>query len=213
MPCQPSITCGPLTPSPRRKRPQDIEARLIAVIATSAGVRVPACMIPAPRWMREVRAARNASGVTASWPQASADHTQSTPRRSASTTQSLPALQSSLASRSEMASRMGTLPGHGEGLRDLLELPGVVEVVQAVEQQGGAPVERAEHRVLDAAVERAERVGHERAREQPRAVRLEDLPPLVGGAERSVLVPPPLRPRRQRLPGDDRLDGAAEVPA
>src|SRR5205807_650013 len=48
MPCQPSITWGPLTPSPRRNRPPDMDARLIAVIAISAGVRVPACMIPDP---------------------------------------------------------------------------------------------------------------------------------------------------------------------
>ena len=68
------------------KRLSDIAARLMAVIAIRAGVRVPACMMPVPSRMREVRAAMKASGVTASWPQASADHTQSTPRRSASTT-------------------------------------------------------------------------------------------------------------------------------
>ena len=86
MPCQPSMTWGPLTPSPSTKRPLDMEARLIAVIATRAGVRVPAWMIPVPRRMREVRAAMKASGVTASWPQASADQTSWTPRRSASVT-------------------------------------------------------------------------------------------------------------------------------
>ena len=68
------------------KRSPDIAARLIAVIAMSAGVRVPAWMMPVPSRMREVRAAMKASGVTASCPQASADQTQSTPRRSASTT-------------------------------------------------------------------------------------------------------------------------------
>jgi len=68
------------------KRPFDIDARLMAVIATSAGVRVPACMIPEPRRMRDVRAAMNASGVAASRPQDSCDQTKSTPRRSASTT-------------------------------------------------------------------------------------------------------------------------------
>ena len=47
-------------------RPPDIASRLIAVIATSAGVRVPACMMPVPRRMRVVRAATNASGVAAS---------------------------------------------------------------------------------------------------------------------------------------------------
>ncbi len=57
------------------KRPPDIASRLIAVIATSAGVRVPACMIAVPRRTRDVRAATNASGVAASWPHASAYHT------------------------------------------------------------------------------------------------------------------------------------------
>ena len=57
-PCQPSITCGPLTPSPSTKRWSDIAERLMAVIATSAGVRVPACMMPVPSRRRVVRAAR-----------------------------------------------------------------------------------------------------------------------------------------------------------
>jgi len=68
------------------KRLPDIAARLMAVIATRAGVRVPAWTMPVARRMREVRAATKASGVTASWPHASADQTQSTPSRSASTT-------------------------------------------------------------------------------------------------------------------------------
>jgi hypothetical protein len=85
MPCQPSITCGPLTPRPSRKRPPDMLARLSEVMVRSAGVRVPACMIPEPSRMREVRAAMNASGVAASSPHDSCDHTQSTPSRSAST--------------------------------------------------------------------------------------------------------------------------------
>ena len=55
-------------------------------MASSAGVRVPACMIPDPRRMREVRAAMKASGVAASSPHDSWDHTQSTPSRSASVT-------------------------------------------------------------------------------------------------------------------------------
>ena len=57
----------------------------MAVIAISAGVRVPAWMIPDPSLIRVVLAARNARGVTASWPHASADQRQSTPSRSAST--------------------------------------------------------------------------------------------------------------------------------
>jgi hypothetical protein len=36
----------------------DIDARLIAVIATRAGVRVPAWITPVPSRMREVQAAR-----------------------------------------------------------------------------------------------------------------------------------------------------------
>ncbi len=59
---------------------------VIAVMATSAGVRVPACMMPVPSIMRDVLPARYASGETASWPQASADQTLYTPRRSASWT-------------------------------------------------------------------------------------------------------------------------------
>ena len=41
IPCHPSITCGPLVPRPRIKRPSDMESNVIAVIATSDGVRVP----------------------------------------------------------------------------------------------------------------------------------------------------------------------------
>ena len=74
------------TPNPRMNRFSDIAARLIAVIAIRVGVRVPTCVMPVPSRIREVRAAMNANGVTASWPHASADQTQSTPRRSASTT-------------------------------------------------------------------------------------------------------------------------------
>ena len=66
--------------------PPDIALRLMAVIARRAGVRVPACMMPVPRRMREVRAAMKARGVAASCPHASADHRPSTPSRSASTT-------------------------------------------------------------------------------------------------------------------------------
>src|SRR6266576_2040871 len=38
-PCQPSTTCGPDVPSPRRKRPPDMRSRVDAVIAVFAGVR------------------------------------------------------------------------------------------------------------------------------------------------------------------------------
>jgi hypothetical protein len=66
IPCQPSITCGPLTPRPRWKRPPDMALRLIAVMAIRAGVRVPAWRMAVPRRIRDVRAATNASGVTPS---------------------------------------------------------------------------------------------------------------------------------------------------
>ena len=85
-PCQPSMTWGPLVPSPSRNRPPDSACIDIADIASSAGVRAPTCAIPVASRIRLVFAARNASGVKASYPQASATHTESAPRRSASTT-------------------------------------------------------------------------------------------------------------------------------
>ena len=57
-------------------------------MAAAAGVRAASCMIPVPRRMRLVTAARYASGVTASEPYASAVHTESKPSRSASCTRS-----------------------------------------------------------------------------------------------------------------------------
>src|SRR5262245_11183782 len=88
-PCSPSTTCGPLAPSPSRKRLPLIAASVSAVIAVIDGARALICMIPVPSPMRDVRAARNASGVTASWPHASADHATSTPSFSASHTKSI----------------------------------------------------------------------------------------------------------------------------
>jgi len=41
LPCQPSTTWGPETPSPRRNRPPESASRVIAVIAVAAGVRPP----------------------------------------------------------------------------------------------------------------------------------------------------------------------------
>ena len=55
-------------------------------IAADAGGRAASCMMPVPRRMRFVSAARYASGVIASEPYASAVHTESKPRRSASST-------------------------------------------------------------------------------------------------------------------------------
>ena len=87
-PCQPSATCGPLTPSPIRKRPPESASSVIAVIAAIAGVRAGICMIPVPTWTRVVRAAIQAAGTTASDPYASAVQIESKPRRSASRTRS-----------------------------------------------------------------------------------------------------------------------------
>jgi hypothetical protein len=58
----------------------------MAVIAVIAGVRAGICMMPVPTWMRVVRAAIHAAGVTASEPYASAVQTEEYPSRSASRT-------------------------------------------------------------------------------------------------------------------------------
>ncbi len=86
IPCQPSITCGPLTPSPSRNRPPDSACSDSADMASSAGLRAPIWAMPDPSRIRLVCAARNASGVSASWPQASAVHAEAAPRASASRT-------------------------------------------------------------------------------------------------------------------------------
>ena len=72
-----------------------MRSRLSAVIAIIGGTRAVICMIPVPRRMRDVTAARYATEVTASWPHASADHAKSTPSRSASRTYSTTSDQSS----------------------------------------------------------------------------------------------------------------------
>ena len=61
----------------------------MAVIAVAAGLRPASCMIPVPTWIRVVRAAIHAAGVTASEPYDSADHTESKPRRSTSRIRSM----------------------------------------------------------------------------------------------------------------------------
>jgi hypothetical protein len=63
-----------------------MRARVSAVIAVIAGVRAPSCMIPEPKRIRSVRAARKPIGVAASQPHASATQHISTPSRSASQT-------------------------------------------------------------------------------------------------------------------------------
>ena len=71
-PCQPSDTCGPETPRPRRKRPPDSVSSVAAVIAQFAGVRPGIWKMAEPTSMREVCAATKASTVGASEPYASA---------------------------------------------------------------------------------------------------------------------------------------------
>ena len=67
-PCQPSMTCGPETPSPQRKRPPERYCRVMAVIAVIAGVRAGICMMPVPTWSFVVLASIHVAGVTASVP-------------------------------------------------------------------------------------------------------------------------------------------------
>ena len=57
-PCQPSMTCGPLTPRPSRNLPPDNACSDIADIASMAGVLAPSCAMPEPRRILVVRAAR-----------------------------------------------------------------------------------------------------------------------------------------------------------
>ena len=75
-PCQPSITCGPDGPTPSRNRPPDSAFSVIAVIAAQDGVRACICMIAVPALIFVVRASTQATGDTASVPQASPDHTE-----------------------------------------------------------------------------------------------------------------------------------------
>ena len=82
-PCQPSDTCGPDTPRPRRKRPSESVSSVAAVIAVIAGVRAGIWNSPEPRPIRSVTALRWPSTVAASWPHASETHTESRPSRSA----------------------------------------------------------------------------------------------------------------------------------
>ena len=88
-PCQPSTTCGPEVPRPSRKRPPESASIVIAVMAVLAGVRAGICMMPVPSLMRVVCAPIQASGETASEPQASADQMESYPSASASLMRSI----------------------------------------------------------------------------------------------------------------------------
>ena len=84
-PYQPSDTCGPDTPRPSRKRPPERTSSVAAAIAVAAGWRAGICIRPEPSATRSVRPASSPSTETASWPQASEIHTESSPSSSAST--------------------------------------------------------------------------------------------------------------------------------
>ena len=67
-PCQPSLTCGPLTPRPSRKRPLDSVSRVAAVIAVIAGVRAGIWNTALPTSTLRVCAAIQVSTVAVSEP-------------------------------------------------------------------------------------------------------------------------------------------------
>src|SRR4029453_906386 len=67
-PCQPSDTCGPDTPRPKRKRPSVNTSRLAAVIAVIAGVRGGVCTTAEPTSIVEVGPASQARRVGLSEP-------------------------------------------------------------------------------------------------------------------------------------------------
>ena len=67
-PCHPSLTCGPLTPSPSRNRPPDRVSRVAAVIAVIAGVRPGICITAAPSPICSVSAPIHDSTVGTSEP-------------------------------------------------------------------------------------------------------------------------------------------------
>ena len=179
-------------------------------MATSAGVRVPACMIPAPSRMRDVRAARKASGVTASWPQDSRgpDGVDAEPL----------GLHHIGAACSQSRWRQPEDDGDAHGLRrgagDLPELTGVVEVVQPHEQQRLAPVQRAEHGMRDRAVEA--RRGSARAapaRSSAARSRSSSRQPLVERAARRRLTGRDVPRRAGRPAVENAHDAVAEVRA
>src|SRR6478609_5921636 len=87
-PCQPSITCGPLVPTPSTNLPPDSACIESEDMASIAGVRAPSWTMPVARRIVEVQAAKYARGVSASPAQNSGTQTESAPRRSASRTKS-----------------------------------------------------------------------------------------------------------------------------
>ena len=70
-------TCGPLVPSPSRKRPPLSASMVMAVMAVLAGERPGICMMLVPSLILLVCAPIQASGDTASEPHASAVQTES----------------------------------------------------------------------------------------------------------------------------------------
>src|SRR5213594_5004226 len=99
---------------------------------------------------------------------------------------------------------------HSQRGGDLLQLTGVVEVVQAYEEQRLSPVERAEERVLDRGLDRALRVRGPHTSEERGAVLLQRGPPLGRASPRHVafeLVPQ----TPHRSPVEELHDRAAEM--
>src|SRR6185437_17076015 len=82
-PYQPSDTCGPLGPKPKKKRPPESLSIVAPAIAAAAGGRAGTCMIAAPRLIVFVCPASQARTETTSDPYDSATQTDSKPRRSA----------------------------------------------------------------------------------------------------------------------------------
>src|SRR5690606_22712119 len=82
-PYHPSTTCGPDTPKPRMNRPPERWSIVIAAIAVAVGVRAEICIKFVPSLIREVDDPNQASGVSASEPEASAVQNESNPSRSA----------------------------------------------------------------------------------------------------------------------------------
>ena len=83
-PYQPSTSCGFDNPTPATTRPPPASRSIVArLTAAVVGGRAASWINPVASLMREVLAARNASGVRASAPYASADQTESNPSSSA----------------------------------------------------------------------------------------------------------------------------------
>jgi hypothetical protein len=87
-PYQPSTTCGPETPRPRRWRPPERWSKVSEAIAQAVGVRADNCTTEVPSRIRVVCRPHHASGVKASEPHASAVNTVSKPASSAVATSS-----------------------------------------------------------------------------------------------------------------------------